>query len=75
MKNVVILNRSTRCVGRLDQLTQTFIDVLLGVAGGHDYQSLTDWYHNFEHYLHWPSRGEVLGSNQVQAAQNLGTAL
>ena len=48
---------------------------LLAVAGGYDYNNLLNWYHNFEHYLKWPNKGEVLGADQVAAARQLGRTI
>ncbi|MTV82249.1 flavodoxin family protein [Secundilactobacillus folii] len=49
--------------------------VLLGVAGGSDFDLLESWYGNFEHYLNWKDLGRVLGQNKEAEAYQLGLSV
>jgi multimeric flavodoxin WrbA len=49
--------------------------VLILTAGGNDYSLATNWYNIYEKYLDWKNLGEVLGSNKIEVARELGESI
>ncbi|MDF2885322.1 MAG: NADPH-dependent reductase [Clostridiaceae bacterium] len=49
--------------------------VLIMTAGGDDYSQPTNWYQLFEKYVNWKNIGEVLGSDKIKEARELGESI
>ena len=49
--------------------------VLIMTAGGADYTQAQKWYETFEKNLNWVNLGEILGSDNLKEAEELGKSI